>query len=310
VDWLGVLLATLCLGGLVVGFLESAAWGWSNPVVVGSLLVGVVCLVLFLIVEKRVAEPMVPLSLFRSRSFSGANLLTLLLYSAIGAFFFLFPLNLIQLQGYSTTATGAAALPAILLMFLLSRTSGGLVARYGAKLPLVVGPIIVAVGLILFALPSVGARYWSTFFPAFAVLGLGMAVSVAPLTTVVMSSVEQDRAGTASGINNAVARVAGVLAVAILGLVMVAAFGGRLVGLLAGLNLAPDVVRELQSGVVKLGDLKIPAGLDAGASAAVRDAIQGSFVFAFRVVMLICAGLAVLSAAVAWGMIPNRAEES
>jgi EmrB/QacA subfamily drug resistance transporter len=305
VDWLGVLIATLCLGGLVVGFLEAAAWGWKNPVVVGSLAGGFVCLVLFVVVEKRVHEPMVPLALFSSRSFSGANLLTLLLYSAIGAFFFLFPLNLIQLQGYSATATGAAALPAILLMFLLSRKSGGLVARYGAKAPLVVGPMIVAVGFVVFALPAVGAHYWTTFFPAFVVLGLGLAVSVAPLTTVVMSSVEQDRAGTASGINNAVARVAGVLAVAILGLVMVAAFGGRLESLVARLNLSPEVVRELRDGAVKLGDLKVPASLDAGATDAVRGAIQASFVFAFRVVMLICAGLSVVSAGVAWAMIPG-----
>lgn len=309
VDWLGVLVATLCLAGLVVGFLESAAWGWGNWVVRGSLWVGVIGLVLFVVVEKRVAEPMVPLSLFSSLSFSGANLLTLLLYSGIGAFFFLFPLNLIQLHGYSATATGAAALPTILLMFLLSRKSGGLVARYGAKLPLVVGPLIVAVGLALFAVPGVGDSYWTTFFPAFVVLGLGMSVSVAPLTTVVMSSVEQDRAGTASGINNAVARVAGVLAVAILGLTMVSMFGERLSSSITGLSLPAEVVRELKAGAVKLGDLKAPAGLDSGAAAGVRAAIQASFVFAFRVVMLICAGLAVVSAGVAWGMIPGRVDE-
>ena len=211
---------------------------------------------------------MVPLSLFESSSFSGANLLTLLLYAALGIFLFLFPLNLIQLQKYSTTATGAAALPLILLLFFLSRWSGGLVDLYGSKIPLIVGPLIAAAGFLLFALPSVGASYWTTFFPAFVVLGLGMAVSVAPLTTVVMSSVDQTRAGTASGINNAVSRVAGVLAVAILGTVMVSAFSHKLQLSLASLDLAPDVARKIQSNAIRLG------GTDASCGAEYTDFVR------------------------------------
>src|SRR5258708_14073011 len=171
---------------------------------------------------------MLPLTVFASRSFSGANLLTLCLYAAIGIFFFVFPLNLVQVQGYSTTATGAAVLPLILLMFFLSRWSGGLVARYGARGPLIIGPLIAALGFVLFAVPSVGDNYWKAFFPAIMVLGFGMAVTVSPLTTSVMTSVTEDRAGSASGINNAVARVAGVLAIAVFGIVMVKAFGLRL----------------------------------------------------------------------------------
>ena len=305
IDWLGALVATTGLAGLVYGFLESALLGWSNARVVGSLIVGFIALTLFPFVEKRVVAPMVPLSLFKSPAFSGANLLTLFLYAALGVFLFLFPLNLIQIQGYSATGTGAAAVPTILLMFVLSRWSGGLVTRYGPKKPLIVGPLIAAAGFLLFALPSVGGSYWTTFFPAFVVLGFGMAVCVAPLTTVVMASVESDRAGTASGINNAVARVAGVLAIAILGLVMVEAFKHRLLDSLSGLHLSPGILQEIRSNAVKLGGLNVPSNLPSSMSAIVRADIVQAFVFAFRLIMMVCAGLAVASAWIALRMIPS-----
>ena len=305
VDWYGALLATVGLGGLVNGFIESASLGWSNPVVFGSLIVGFLCIVAFVVVEANIARPMLPLALFQSRSFSGANLLTLFLYAAIGIFFFLFPLNLIQVQGYSATATGGAILPLILLMFVLSRWSGGLVARYGARGPLILGPLFAAFGFVLFALPSVGGSYWKAFFPAVIVLGFGMAVTVAPLTTLVMSSVDQDRVGTASGINNAVARVAGVLAIAVLGMVMVKAFGLRLDNGLAHLSLPPGILAELHAGEIQLAGLQVPAGLDPGMKTAIKESIGGAFVFGFRIVMLICAGLSLASAAIAWLMIPK-----
>jgi EmrB/QacA subfamily drug resistance transporter len=308
-DWVGAAVATIGLGGVVFGFVESPNLGWRHPLVFGSLIVGFAALIAFVFVEKHAASPMVPLSIFKSRSFTGANLLTLLLYAALGIFFFVFPMNLIQVQKYSTTATGAAALPLILLLFFLSRWSGGLVARFGPKLPLIVGPLIAAAGFLSFALPSVGGSYWTTFFPAFIVLGLGMAVSVAPLTTVVMSSVDQARAGTASGINNAVSRVAGVLAVAVFGIVMVSAFSNRLQHSLSGLNLAPAALHQIQSSVIRLAGLEVPAGLDAQTSSAIQAAIAHAFVHAFRMVVLICAALAVASAAVAARMIPARAEQ-
>ncbi len=306
VDWLGAILATVGLGGLVYGFLESVNLGWKNPLVLGSLLGGFACLIAFVLVEANVSEPMLPISLFKSRSFSGANLLTLFLYAAIGIFFFLFPLNLIQVQEYSTTATGAAVLPLILLMFFLSRWSGGLVARFGAKGPLIIGPIIAASGFALFALPSVGGSYWKAFFPAIIVLGFGMAVTVAPLTTVVMNSVDQDRVGAASGINNAVARVAGVLAIAVFGVVMVKAFSFRLNHSLARLSLSPDILHELQRDEIKLAGLQVPSDLNPAMRTIVMESIKEAFVFGFRIVMFICAGLSLASAVVAWLMISQR----
>ena len=305
IDWMGALLATVGLSGLVYGFLESVSLGWTNRLVFGSLLVGFGCLFTFVLAEADTPFPMVPLNLFKSRRFSGANLLTLLLYAAVGIFFFLFPLNLIQVQEYSPTAAGVAILPFILLMFLLSRWAGGLVGRVGARGPLMVGPLVAAAGFALFAVPSVGNSYWKSFFPALVILGLGMTVTVAPLTTVVMNSVGEDRVGAASGINNAVARVAGVVAIAVLGIVMVQAFSFRFDRSLAGLSLPPNVLQDLRADEIKLAGLSVPAGLDPTADAAIRESVRESFVYGFRMVLLICAGLALASTAVAWRMIPR-----
>jgi EmrB/QacA subfamily drug resistance transporter len=306
VDWIGAVLASVGLAGLVNGFIESVNLGWRNPLVFGSLMAGFVCILGFTFVEAQLAAPMVPLTLFKSSSFSGANLLTLFLYAAVGIFFFLLPLNLIQVQGYSATAAGAAMLPLILLMFFLSRWAGGLVARYGPRAPLIVGPLVAALGFVLFAVPSLGGSYWRTFFPAIVVLGFGMTVTVVPLTTLVMNSVDQDRVGTASGINNAIARVAGVLSIAVLGIVMVDAFGSRLDRNLAQLSLPPQVLQAIRAEKIKLAGLQLPDDLDPVTQATLRQAVEAAFVFGFRIVMLICAGLSVASAAVAAAMIRDR----
>jgi len=304
VDWVGTLLVVAGLGGVVYGFIESVGNGWGTILVSGSFIAGVACLIAFGFVEAGVHSPIVPPALFQSRSFRGANLLTLFLYAALGIFFFLFPLNLIQVQGFSTTATGAAVLPLILLLFSLSRWSGGLVVRYGPKAPLIVGPLVSALGFALFALPGVGASYWKAFFPAFVVLGFGMAVSVAPLTTVVMNSVGPDRAGVASGINNAVSRVAGLLAIAILGIVMVKLFNSKLDRSLAAQPLPSGILQYIESNETKLAGLDLPSGQEAETTEMIRASIYRAFIFAFRIVMLICAGLSLASALAAWFMIP------
>ena len=298
-DLLGALLAIIGLGGLVFGLIESPRLGWTNLRVSGSLLIAIVSLISFPFVEARAPSPMVPLTLFRSRTFSGANLLTLFLYAALGIFFFIFPMNLIQVQGYSATAAGAAALPLILLMFFLSRWSGGLVSRYGAKPPLIIGPLIAAAGFALFTVPGVGSSYWKSFFPAFIVLGFGMAVSVAPLTTAVMGTVDQKFAGAASGINNAVARVAGLLAIAVFGILMVNAFATRLDRQLANLNFPPAARQQLLSNRTMLAAIDPPSGLDPAQTTNAKTAIDNSFLFAFRLVAFCCASLAIASAATA-----------
>lgn len=305
IDWLGGIAATFSLTGLVFGFIESTRLGWKHPLVIVSLVAGIVGLFAFQRIERDEASPMVPLELFQSRAFSGANLLTLFLYSATGIYFFLLPLNLIQVQGYTPAAAGAAVLPQILLMFLLSRWSGGLIVRYGARLPLIVGPVMVALGFLLFSIPSVGGSYWMTFFPAIVVLGLGMAISVAPLTTVVMDAVDEDRVGTASGINNAVARVAALLAIAIFGVIMVAAFSHQLNRRLTSVEMPADARAGLQSNESKLAALTVPKGVEPAAASAIESSIQSSLVFGFRLVMWLCAALALVSAGIAWRMIPG-----
>jgi EmrB/QacA subfamily drug resistance transporter len=219
-DLSGSVLITLALGLLVVALLELPSRAWRGPWIAGLLIASAISFVLFFRIESRAQAPIVPLGLFKSSDFAGANALTFFLYGSLGAAFFFLPLNLIQLQGYSATLAGAATLPMVALMFLLSRWSGGLVARFGSKRPLVIGPCIAGGGYVLFATMGVGGSYWTTVFPAVITLGMGMAITVAPLTTTVMTALDDEHSGTASGINNAIARVAGLVAIAALGIVV------------------------------------------------------------------------------------------
>jgi EmrB/QacA subfamily drug resistance transporter len=305
-DWWGALFATIGLGGVVYAFIEAPNQKWNSAAVLFALLLGCLALLLFLAVELRGRSPMLPLHLFRSRNFSGANLLTLLLYAALGGGLLFLPLNLIQVQGYSATAAGAALLPFILIMFILSRWTGMLADRLGPKLPLVVGPTIAALGFVLFALPGIGGSYWLSFFPAVVVLGLGMAITVAPLTTTVMNSIERDLAGIASGVNNAVSRTAALLAIAVFGIVMTWGFGASLDQRLAALGASPDAVSFIEDQRSRLAGAELPANIDAATRASLKRAVGASFVEGFRWIMALCAALALLSAISAWLMIDGK----
>jgi len=298
-DWIGATLATLGLGLLVYGLIESANLGLGHPVVVGSIGLGAGGLVVFVLVEAKSSSPMMPPGLFRSRSFTGANIVTLFLYAALSASLFFLPFNLIQVQGYSPTAAGAAFLPLILTIFLLSRWAGGLTGRFGARVPLVVGPAIAAAGYVLFVLPEIGGSYWSTFFPAVTVLGVGMAISVAPLTTVVMTSIDPQKAGIASGVNNAVSRTAGLVAIAVMGVIVLMTFNNGLDARLGAIDLPAAAIDYLDTERIKLAGAKVPSNLDEQTSLATSEAIALSFVSSFRLVMWVSAGLALGSAVVA-----------
>jgi EmrB/QacA subfamily drug resistance transporter len=299
VDWFGAILAALGLGGLVYGLIESSQAGFGDRSVILALTLGVVVLILFSFVESRVSQPMLPLTLFRSRTFAGTNLVTFLLYAALGGTLFFLPLNLIQVQHYSATAAGAALLPFILLISLLSRWSGGLVARYGPRLMLVVGPLITAMGYLLFLRPGVGGGYWANFFSPVVVLGLGVAITVAPLTTTVMSSIAQNRAGIGSGVNNAVSRTGSLVAIAVLGVVMLYVFKTNLDRRLTAANLPAQAAQSVQSQSTKLAAIDIPKNIDSETEQQIRRAIDESFVSGFRWIMAIGAALAAASAVTA-----------
>jgi len=284
--------ALIALGEAVVGPWPIAAAGG----------LGLALLALFLRVEARCAAPLLPPALLRVRDFAAANLLTLLLYGALGAAIFLFPLGLIRLHGYSATEAGAAFLPFTAVLFALSRPAGALIDRYGPRPPLVAGPAVAAIGLALIAWPTSGTPYWSTFLPGVLVLGVGMAVCIPPLTTTVMNAVDDRHAGIASAVNNAASRVAGLLAVAAVGPLLVWVFAAGLEAELAALDLPGPVRAALLADPMALTDLRPPAAAGAWAEAA-ASAAREALITAFRVAtgaLALLAAAAALVAAVAF----------
>jgi len=309
-DLLGAALITFGLGALVFGLIESQNRGWLHAVVLGTIAAGGLAIFAFVVAEARQARPLMPLGLFRSRDFAGANLLTLLLYAALGTVLFFLPFDLIQVHGYTPTQAGAANLPFILILFFLSRWAGSLAGRYGPRLLLVVGSLVSGIGFALLARPGPGGSYWTTFFPAVIVLGLGLACVVAPLTTVVMNSVEEAKAGIASGINNSISRVASLLAIAVCGVLVFNLFAGQLRQALAQMDMPQAVKLEVYEHRNQLAQIRLPDNLKPREKEQIRQAINESFLVALRDIMLLAAALAFLSGLVAWRMIHPGVERS
>lgn len=295
IDWSGAALATVGLFGIVTGIIALGSSAASSVGLIG----GGAALLAFVVHERRATAPMIPPALFRSRTFTGVNALTLLLYFAVTGTFFVVPFDLVQVQRYSSTATGAAFLPFALLIGALSPRIGSLGDRIGARPLLVAGPAITGVGLAAFAVPGIGGPYWTTFFVPMLLTGLGMALSVAPLTTTVLASVGPGDAGIASGVNNAVARVGTVLAVAVVGVVAVALFGGALERRLADADVPTDVARVVASQRRSLAGVDVPEGLAPSEQVRVVALVRGAFLVGFRGAVLFCAAIALAGAAVA-----------
>ncbi len=297
-DWAGGLLAVLALAALTYSL---TTFGESREVSQPLVLVavaGLLGLLVFLWVEQRSGDPMLPLGLFRSPAFAGANLLTLFLYLALSGVLFFLPITMIEAHGHTAMLAGAAFLPFTLVMAVLSRWAGSLLDRFGARLPLTLGPMIAATGFLLFIPASPGASFWSAVVPAMLVLGLGMAVTVAPLSTVVMNAVPAGQSGLASGVNNAVSRLSGLLAVAGLGAFAALVFDQSFAALAAG-------VEPAARAAVAYGSDGAMTQLSAANTAALEDAYRQAMVDAFRAIAFIGAALALLGALCGFFLMPR-----
>jgi EmrB/QacA subfamily drug resistance transporter len=297
-DWPGAVLVTAALGALALGLTGAGNAGWTHPLVVAALVAALCLLIGFVRTESLRPSPLVPLGLFRSRNFTGANLLTLFLYAALAGVFFLLPFNLIQVQKFAATTTGAVFLPVTIIIAGLSRWSGALQDRIGARWPLVMGPVITAIGFALLARSGADGSYWTDFFPPMVVIGLGMSAVVSPLTTTVMNSVPETQTGIASGINNSVEEVSSLLAVALFGTVALALFQQALTAnlLLAGLDPSSETARAGELITKTLMASPIPSFVHGADRVQLEAAVSGALLDGFRAMMLAAAALALFSA--------------
>ena len=281
IDVGGALLGAAALAGPTFALTEQPNYGWADPVVVGPLIAGVVAGLAFVLHERRASHPMLPLDLFRSRNFAFGNAATLTMYAGMGGVLFLLPLFLQQTAGYSATAAGLALLPLTAILFFLSKRFGALSDRLGPRLLMSSGPLVAAIGVLLMVRVDSGADYVSELLPSLLLFGLGLAMTVAPLTSTVLGAVDEQHAGVASGANNAVARVAGLLAVAALGAVVSPQFAQRLDDLVPARSLDPStraVVARAKSrplGGISLNG--VPPRERPVVQRAVRDASERAF---------------------------------
>ena len=309
IDFPGVVAIAAGLALVTFGFLRIPAVGLHNWQVYGSLIAGILFLAAFILIEFKSKHPMMPLQLFANATFSGANLLTFFLYGGLGAGMLFLSLNMVQVQGYSQLQSGLTFLPFTVVMISLARFAGGLADKYGPRLLLICGPAAAGAGLLIlsFVKQSSGpAAYWTTFFPGIVVLGLGMSFTVSPLTAAVMGSVSDHFSGTASGVNNAVTRIANVFANAIFGALAVLFFSVALQQQLTGLKISGKEKQEIKAQSGNLGNARVPAIIGANNKAAIETAYHKSFINAYAKIMRISAGLGFLAALMAFIFIKNK----
>jgi len=295
-DLMGAVFATSGLALLVFGLIEAPTVGWSSPRAWAPLSAGAIGLAAFIAVERREKNPMAPMAFFRKTTFTAVNLLTFFLYAALAALFFFLPFVLIQARGYSPAGAGVSVLPLVLIVSALSRYAGAVADRIGPRLPLTVGPAVAAAGFILFVvLPSRGP-YATTVLPGLAVVGVGLAITIAPLTTTILNCVEQDEQGAASGINNAVARVAGLLAVAVLGIAATGAFNRGVDRRLDAAHVSERMREAFAPERSRLGAARPPSEASSNEKKAIQEGIAEGLEGAFRVIGVLGAVLCLLAA--------------
>lgn len=315
-DLAGALLATIALCALTYGFIEASEFTFANPVIITAISTGLLFLAAFIVYEKRISHPMMPPELFRSRTFTAANVITLLIYGALGSFLFFFPLNLIQVQGYPAEVAGLTLVPFGLLIAFLSRWAGAWADRSGIKTPLIIGPVLVTAGFFMFSLPGLTAgpeEFRTTFLIPLLLLGAGMGITVAPLTTAVMNSVPKERTGTASGVNNTISRTATVLAIAVIGALGVIRFEMSMLAETDSLKLSAQAQTELLEEMKKLAEATPPETATEPQQQAIKTAIKYSFIDTFRqsaLIASILSGLAVFIARFFLKTKPKRAGSS
>lgn len=288
-DWAGLLTLMAGLGSILFGLIEGQHLGWRSPTILITLIGGIIALALFVWVEARSPSPLIPLHLFRNRSFTGINLMTLVLYIGLGAPFFFLTLNLQQIQGYTAAQAGLATLPIALSLFILARLVGGLSDRYGPMPFLTAGTLIVTASFFLYRLPTLADSYWTSFFPAVLLNGIGLGLLVVPLTVIAMGSLPQHYSGVASGFNNAVSRVAQMLSIAVLGVMMTRLFSQSVLAQAATLGLPPEAMATLAANTRNLGATAVPSTLPPQTAVALHHIIQTAFIDGFRLVMLLAA---------------------
>jgi EmrB/QacA subfamily drug resistance transporter len=305
IDWAGVLLSAIGLGGPVFALIEQPTRGWGDPVVWVPLIGGVVCFGLFILREAVARHPMLPLSLFRIRNFAVANLTTLAAYAGLIAGLFFVGLFLQQVAGYSPLEAGLATTPISILMFFLSPRFGKIASGTGPRLPMSAGPIVAGAGLLLLLRVGSDPSYVGDVLPGLVVFGLGLSATVAPLTATVLDSVDEHHVGIASGVNNGVSRVAGLLAIAVLGAIISASFGSSLDDELAGAPLASAGTQAVSAAKEK--PLAVPARGEMSAAEAdlVQNAADEASTSSFHLGIGIAGLLMIAGGAVAWVGIVN-----